>query len=83
MMKESWKIHALQSVCLSPCFGLPVTLFRSDTGWTNNWVWSGRTLVPRAARLHLEWRSESATETTRLEVFIPAGNLVPGGKPVK
>ena len=55
----------------------------SDTGWTNNWSSSGRTLVPRAARLHLEWRAESTAESAQLEVFIPAGNLVPGGKPAK
>jgi type II secretion system protein J len=55
----------------------------SDTGWTNNWVSSGRTLIPRAARLHLAWRAESATESAQVEVFIPAGNPVPGTKPIK
>jgi len=54
----------------------------SDTGWTNNWVSSNRTLTPRAARLRLDWRTETSTETASLEVFIPAGNLVSGGKPV-
>lgn len=55
----------------------------SNEGWTNNWVSSSRTLVPRAARLRLDWRTETSEETARLEVFIPAGNLVPGGKPAR
>jgi len=61
-----------------------VTVFEmsvlSGSEWTNNWVSSGRTLLPRAARLRLDWMTEGSRETANLEVFIPAGNLVPSGK---
>jgi len=53
----------------------------SSTGWTNNWASSNRGLLPRAARVRLDWRSESASDTACMEVFIPAGNLVPAVKP--
>lgn len=49
-------------------------------GWTNNWVSSSRTLVPQVARVRLGWRTDLASEAAQLEVFIPAGNPVPGGK---
>lgn len=52
----------------------------ADTGWTNTWSSSNRLLVPRAARLRLDWRTDTSLETARMEVFIPAGNLVPSGK---
>lgn len=54
----------------------------SDAGWTNNWTSSSRTLVPRAARLRLEWGGGAPRQAAQLEVFIPAGNVVPGGTPV-
>lgn len=50
-------------------------------GWTNNWSSSTRTLVPQAARVRLDWHTETASETARMEIFIPAGNLISGGKP--
>lgn len=50
--------------------------------WTNNWASSSRTLVPQAARVRLDWRTAPAVETAYMEIFIPAGNVVPGGKPV-
>ncbi len=55
----------------------------SDTVWTNNWTSSSRVLVPRAARIQLDWSTETSTETAQLEVFIPVGNLVPSGKPLQ
>lgn len=62
-----------------------VTVFEvnvlSDSGWTNAWTASSRTLLPRAARIRMDWQTETSLETARIEVFIPAGNPVPGGKP--
>ncbi|MEI6166228.1 MAG: type II secretion system protein GspJ [bacterium] len=54
----------------------------SESGWTNNWESSSRTLLPRAARLRMDWETGAQLDSTRLEVFIPAGNVVPGSKPV-
>lgn len=51
----------------------------ADSDWTNQWVSSARRLFPRAARLQLDWRTASTTETATVEVFIPAGNGVGGG----
>ncbi len=54
-----------------------------ETSWTNNWSSSGRMLLPRAARLRVDWQTDTSTETARMDVFIPAGNLVPGSLPVR
>ena len=51
----------------------------SDSEWTNIWKSSGRTMLPRAVRIRLDWMAGTATETACVEVFIPAGNQVPGG----
>lgn len=45
-----------------------------ESGWTNQWKSSARTLFPRAARLRLDWQTATTTETATVEVFIPAGN---------
>jgi type II secretion system protein J len=46
----------------------------TESGWTNQWASSARRLFPQAARLRLDWRAASTTETATVEVFIPAGN---------
>lgn len=46
----------------------------ADSDWTNRWVSSARCLIPRAARLRLDWRTAATTETARVDVFIPAGS---------
>jgi type II secretion system protein J len=51
----------------------------TESGWTNQWTSSARRLFPQAARLRLDWRTASTTETATVEVFIPAGNGVGGG----
>lgn len=51
----------------------------SDSGWTNTWKSSGKMLLPRAVRIRLNWKAESTNETASAEVFIPAGNQIPGG----
>ena len=45
-----------------------------ESDWTNQWTSSARNLFPRAVRLRLDWRSAATTETSTVEVFIPAGN---------
>ncbi len=45
-------------------------------GWTNRWKSSAAHLVPRAARLRLDWQGARTTETASLIVFIPAGNTI-------
>lgn len=89
LMRETmslWGSNALESA-VSNALLEHVTAFEvsvlSAASWTNNWTSSPRILVPRAARLRIDWRTETATETARLDVFIPAGNLVPSGKPMK
>ncbi len=52
----------------------------SGGGWTNNWISTPRMLLPGAARVRMDWQNEALAETASLEVFIPAGNVVPGGK---
>lgn len=46
----------------------------ADSDWTNRWTSTPRTLLPRAVRLRLDWRTAATTETATVEVFIPAGN---------
>ncbi len=54
---------------------------RTETGWTNAWTSSARTLFPRAVRVRLEWLAGATSETAVVEIFIPAGNPVPGTRP--
>jgi type II secretion system protein J len=89
---EGWLVRETMSLwgsnALSPAVSNTildhVTAFEvsvlTDTGWTNTWSSSSRSLVPRAARLRLDWRTDASLETARMEVFIPVGNLVPSGK---
>jgi type II secretory pathway component PulJ len=49
-----------------------------ESAWTNNWSSSGRMLLPRAVRFRLDWQTETSRESERMDVFIPAGNLVSG-----
>ena len=50
----------------------------ADTEWTNTWKSSGRAVLPRAVRIRLDWKAGNTTETAQVDVFIPAGNQVPG-----
>lgn len=45
-------------------------------GWTNRWKSTPGHLVPRAARIKLDWTGAHTTETASLVVFIPAGNSI-------
>ena len=49
-----------------------------DSSWTNSWKSSDRTLFPHAVRIRLNWQAGSTSETVSVEVFIPAGNPLPG-----
>jgi len=53
----------------------------AEGGWTNAWTSSARTLFPRAVRVRLDWLAGSTSETAVVEIFIPAGNPVPGTRP--
>ena len=47
--------------------------------WTNRWQSKPNHLLPRAARVRLDWTTTHTTETASIVVFIPAGNrLRPG-----
>ena len=72
---------AVSNTLLEHVTAFEVTVL-SESGWTNNWASSSRTLLPRAARVRMDWEAGVQRDTAQLEVFIPAGNLVPGGKPV-
>lgn len=72
---------AVSNVVMDHVTAFEVSVLTS-TGWTNNWTSSPRTLLPQVARVRLDWRAGKAADTAQMEVFIPAGNLVPGGKPV-
>lgn len=53
----------------------------AEGGWTNVWRSSARTLFPRAVRIRLDWLAGATSETAVVEIFIPAGNPVPGIRP--
>jgi type II secretory pathway component PulJ len=46
-------------------------------GWTNRWKSTPGHLLPRAARIRMDWQGAHTTETASLIVFIPAGNSFP------
>lgn len=46
-------------------------------GWTNRWKSTPGHLLPRAARIRMDWQGAHTTETASLVVFIPAGNSFP------
>ena len=52
----------------------------SGAEWTNVWKSSGKALLPSAARIRLDWKVGSTTETASVEVFIPAGNQISGSR---
>ena len=66
--------------------GFEVKVLDSN-GWTNRLKSTTAHLVPRAARVRLDWQGARATETASLIVFIPAGNNIPApartNQPVK
>ena len=52
-----------------------VNVLDGDT-WTNQWQSKPNHLLPRAARVRLEWATGHTTETASIVVYIPAGNSV-------
>ena len=46
-------------------------------GWTNRWKSTPGHLLPRAARIRMDWQGAHTTETASLVIFIPAGNSIP------
>ncbi|MEI6564157.1 MAG: type II secretion system protein GspJ [bacterium] len=71
--------HAISNAILDHVTAFDVAVL-SGTDWTNQWSSSSRNLLPRAVRLRLECRLDTTTGTASMEVFIPAGNSVPGNK---
>lgn len=76
-----WGTDALAPAVSNPVMS-GVTAFDvqvyAGSAWTNEWKSSGGTLMPCAARIRLDWRTATTSETASVEVFIPAGNPVAG-----
>lgn len=67
----------LSNTLLKAATRFDVAVLEGDT-WTNRWQSKPGHLLPRAARVRLDWTTAYTTQTASIVVLIPAGNsLIP------
>jgi len=82
LMRETMTLWGPEALALAVSNALVGTISAFDvevltgSSWTNGWQSTPGSLMPQAARVRLDWRAGTTTETATVEVFIPAGNVV-------